>query len=110
MGVMMTFFGVIARREQEELLIIKTDEFNRQIEALKASLPDYADWLLQTAEAEKYNFPDLSAMTAQADMFRLSDFLMQADDITAPAGALTGFEVKRLVPNTEPKHIPNPSF
>src|SRR5258706_1597194 len=107
---MMSIFGLVTRNEHEIILDEKTAEFEIKLEALKASLPDYADWLLQTAEAEKYNTDNMGAHWAQAEMFRLSDFLMQAVDITASAGALTDFEVKRIVANKEPKDIPNHPF
>ncbi len=106
----MSIFGLVTRNEHEIILAEKTAEFEIKLEALKASLPDYADWLLQTAEAEKYNTDNMGAHWAQAEMFRLSDFLMQAVDITASAGALTDFEVKRIVANKEPKDIPNHPF
>ncbi len=78
--------------------------------SVKARGDDYQDWLLRTAEAERYNMPDPSVYANQADMYRKLSWVLQAVDATASAGALTPFEVKRIVGEQEPKDIPNHEF
>ncbi len=78
--------------------------------AVKAQSNSYSNWLLKTADAERYNMPDPSVYSNQADMYRKLSWVLQAVDATASAGALTPFEVKRIVGEQEPKDIPNHDF
>lgn len=96
----MSFLGLITKKEYEQkVLAIKAE--------LLANLPS---WLYQTADAEKFNIPDPSIYGNQADLYRKLSWVLQAVDITASAGALSRFDVKRIISNKEPKDIPNHPF
>lgn len=95
----MSIFGLMTRKEYE-----------RELQAIMAKLPQYEDWQLATAGAEKYNLPDPSIYGNQADLYRKLSWVLLAVDLTAAAGSLTPFEVKRIVSGKEPKDIPNHPF
>lgn len=98
----MGIFGLITKAEYTKL--------QREFEAFKKDFAPFERWQLQTAEAEKRNLPDTSIYANQADLFRKLSWVLQAVDITASAGAMTPFNVRRVVNNGEPKDIPNHEF
>lgn len=98
----MGLLGLITKAEYTKL--------QQEFEAFKRDFAPYERWQLQTAEAEKYSLPDTSIYANQADLFRKLSWVLQAVDITASAGALTPFSIKRVVRNGEPKDIPNHEF
>lgn len=98
----MGIFGIPTKKELEAL--------TKEIESLKANLPQYERWQLETAGAEKFNLPDPSVYGNQADLYRKLSWVLLAVDLTAAAGALTPFEVKRILSGKEPKDIPNHEF
>lgn len=97
----MPFLGLVFNKEYKKLLA--------EVEALKAT-PEYANWLLKTADANKYNMPDPSVFGNQADLFRRLSWVLQAVNITASSGSLPPFNVSRVVSGKEPKDIPNHPF
>lgn len=94
-------FGFVSKKEYNAL--------EREIAAIKATT-GYSDWLLETGAAEKYTLPDPSTYAHQAEMFRRLSWVLQAVNMVASAGALTDFEVARIVAGKEPKDIPNHEF
>lgn len=94
--------GLVSKESHSKLL--------QEIESLKANLPQYERWQLETAGAEKFNLPDPSVYGNQADLYRKLSWVLLAVDLTAAAGALTPFEVKRILSGKEPKDIPNHEF
>lgn len=93
-------FGLMTRKEVQQQIE----------EALKAEIGKYQPWLLQTADAERFNLPDPSVYENQADLYRKLSWVLQAVEITANAGAVSRFDVKRIIANEEPKDIPNHPF
>ena len=85
----MGIFGIPTKKELEAL--------TKEIESLKANLPQYERWQLETAGAEKFNLPDPSVYGNQADLYRKLSWVLLAVDLTAAAGALTPFEIKRIL-------------
>jgi HK97 family phage portal protein len=81
-----------------------------ELEALKASLPKYEKWMLQTADAESYQMPDPSVYGNQADLYRTLSWVLLAVDITAASAALVPLSVKRRIGDKEPKDITNHPF
>lgn len=98
----MAMFGIVTKNEHEKVL--------KEIETLKAALPKYEEFLLETARAEKYNIPDPGAYYNQADLYRKLSWVLLAVDITASAAALTPFSVGRVMAEKAPKDIPNHPF
>lgn len=90
--------------------LITKKELQKQIDAIKAGNSKYASWLLQTSGAEKWNMPDTGVYANQAELYRKLSWVLTAVDMTAQAGALTSFNVGRLVAGKEPKDIPNHEF
>lgn len=70
----------------------------------------YPSWLLQTAEAERFQLPDPSIYGNQADLYKRLSWVAQAIDVVASSAAIVDFEVARIVPGREPKDIPNHPF
>jgi len=95
----MDIFGNKARKELE-----------RQLAELKAALPDYQEWQLQTAQGEKWTLPDPSIHINQEELYRKLSWVLLAVDLTASAGALTQFDVFKQMAGREPKDIPNHEF
>jgi phage portal protein BeeE len=80
-------------------------------EAVKAAiLKDAPRWLLETADAERYNLPDPSVYGNQADLYRKLAVMAQTVDIASSAAAVTDFAVYRAAGDNEPKDIPNHPF
>ena len=98
----MSIFGLVTKGEHAKLL--------RELEAIKASLPDYPEWALATADNAKYTIPDPSNYDNQLKLYRILSWVLLAVDLTASAGSLTPFNVKKLMPNQEAKDIPNHLF
>jgi len=98
----MTIFGLVSQSEHNKLL--------KEIESLKATMPTFERWQLETAEAEKFTLPDPSVYGNQADLYRKLSWVMLAVDLVASAGALTPFDVLRVSSEKEPKDIPNHEF
>ncbi len=98
----MAFLGIVSKKEHEKLL--------GEVEALKAASQRFERWQLETAGAERYTLPDPSVYGNQADLYRKLSWVLLAVDLTAAAGALTPFEVKRVVAGKEPKDIPFHDF
>lgn len=98
----MAFLGLVSRKEHERVA--------RELAAIKAGRETYEPWQLNTAGAEKFNMPDPSVYGNQADLYRKLSWVMLAVDLTASAGALTPFEVKRLIEDREPKDLPGHAF
>lgn len=98
----MAFLGLVLRKEHNRVL--------EEVAALKASLPQYSEWLLATAKGERYTLPDPSIYGNQADLYRKLSWVLLAVDLTATAGALSDFSVKRVIAEKEPKDIPNHPF
>src|SRR5688572_10813591 len=98
----MALFGLVSKKEYQALQL--------QIESLKAEVSKVPSFLLQTAEAERFNMPDPSVYGNQADLYRLSSWVLQAVSFVASAASLTPFEVSRIVAGKEPKDIPNHEF
>lgn len=93
----MPFLGLMTKRE-----------FQKALEAIKAGV--YPEWLLATADAQRFNIPDASIYGAQADLYRKLSWVLAAVDMIAQAAALTPFEVARVVSGKEPRDIPNHEF
>jgi len=98
----MAIFGLVSQSEHNKLL--------KEIESLKATMPTFERWQLETAEAEKFTLPDPSVYGNQADLYRKLSWVMLAVDLVASAGALTPFDVLRVISEKEPKDIPNHEF
>ena len=101
----MGIFGLVSRKEHEQEINGIKKQLNEAVKATR-----WQSWQLQTAEAEKFNIPDPSIYGNQADLYRKLSWVMLAVDLTAKGGALTPFEVKRLISDKEPKDIPNHPF
>lgn len=95
----MDIFGSKARKELE-----------RQLAEIKAALPDYQEWLLQTAQGEKWTMPDPAIYGNQAELYRKLSWILLSVDLTASAGALTSFNVLKQIAGKEPKDITNHEF
>ena len=98
----MALFGLVSQKDHERAL--------KEIEGLKAALPKFEQFLLETARAERYNIPDPSVYGNQADLYRTLSWVLLAVDITASTGSLTPFSVGRVIAEKEPKDIPNHPF
>src|SRR6185295_2371102 len=113
-GVNMALFGIVSKREHEALQVemhMKQVTLQAELDAVKAQASNHYDnWLLRTAEAERYNMPDPSVYEYQADTYRKLSWVLQAVGLVASAAALTKFEVGRIVAGKEPKDIPNHEF
>jgi len=105
----MALFGLVSKKEHQAALA-KQAAIESEIVALKAQLPQYGSWLLETARAEQYNMPDPSVYGNQAELYRKLSWVLQAVSAVAAAGALTPFEVCRVIADKEPKDIPNHEF
>lgn len=81
-----------------------------QIEAMKLQLDNLPDWLYQTAESERYNIGNPERFAAPQELYRKLAWITQCVEITANSGALSRFDVKRVIANKEPKDIPNHPF
>jgi phage portal protein BeeE len=96
----MSIFGLMTKREVQA-----------QLDALKADLmPNLHQWLLETADAERFNLGDPSKFEQPSALYRQLSWILMAIDNTASAGALARFDVKRVVNDKEPKDIPNHPF
>jgi HK97 family phage portal protein len=80
-------------------------------QAVKAALyKDLPRWLMETADANEFNLPDLSVYEAQADMYRRLSWVLSACEISGQYAATTKFNVGRVIGDKEPKDIPNHPF
>lgn len=96
----MAFLGLMTKQEHEQA-----------IKALKQDIfKDIPNFLMATAEGQALSMPNPAVYGNQADLYRTLSWVLQAVNITADAGALTPFEVKRIVSGKEPKDIPNHEF
>jgi len=91
----MAILGLLTRKELEA--------------ALKAQAVQYQDWLLQTAAAERFNIPDLSIYSNQADLYRKLSWVMAAVGAVAGDAALVELNVKRAW-GEKMRDIPNHPF
>ncbi len=110
----MALFGLISKKEHETAVntAIQTvkQELSAELDAVKAAQPQYTEWLLRTAEAEKWNMPDPSVYANQATLYQKLSWVLQAVSFVASAGALTPFEVERVVAGGKNKGIFNHEF
>lgn len=97
----MPIFGLMTKKE-----------FDTGIEAAvkAAMLKDAPRWLLELADAEQFQMPDPSVYEHQAQMYRISSWVLTAVSMVSSAAALTPFSVARVVAGKEPKDIPNHEF
>jgi len=86
------------------------ESLRTELDTLKASMPKFEQWMLQTAGAEQYNMPDPSVFGNQAELYRKLSWVLLAVDITASSASLTPFSVARIISGKEPKDIPNHPF
>lgn len=105
----MALFGLVSKKEQETQLAQVKREFAAQLEAAKAK-PHYDEWLLRTAEAEKWNMPDPSVYANQATLYQKLSWVLQAVSFVASAAALSPFNVERVVSDGKNKAINNHAF
>jgi len=115
----MALFGLVSRKEhaaelaqreaaaQEAIEAVRT-ELSAKLDAVKAE--SYPNWLLKTADAEKWNIPDPSVYANQATLYQKLSWVLQAVSFVASAGALTPFEVERVVAGGKNKSIFNHAF
>lgn len=97
----MPIFGLMTKKEFEAGVQ----------EAVKAAmLKDAPRWLLELADSEQYQMPDPSIYEHQAQMYRVSSWVLTAVAMAASSGSLTPFSVARVVAGKEPKDIPNHPF
>jgi HK97 family phage portal protein len=76
---------------------------------LKAEQVKYPEWLLATADAEKFNTPDLSVYANQADFYRKLSWVLAAVTHVATEAALVDFNVERAE-GEDSAEIPNHPF
>jgi HK97 family phage portal protein len=98
----MAIFGLVSKTEHDKLI--------QELEALKTSAARYERWMLETADAEKFNLPDPSVYENQADSYRISSWVALAVDLAASAVALPKFSVERILKNEEAQDIPSHPF
>lgn len=92
-------------------LMTKTEAAAMVQQAVKAAVSgSMPEWLLQTADAQRFQLPDPSVYGNQADLYRKLSWVLQAVDNTAKAAAVTKFSVAREIAGKEPKDIPNHPF
>ena len=95
----MSFLGLTTHKE----LGAKLDA------ALKAREINYQSWLLQTAGAERFNLPDPSIYSNQADLYCRLSWVMAAVSAVAGDAALVELNVKRAW-GERMRDIPNHPF
>jgi phage portal protein BeeE len=96
----MSFLGLTTRKEMQALIE----------DAIKAEQVKYSPWLLQTADAEKYNMPDPSIYGNQADLYRTLSWITSAVGITADTVSIVPLSVMSAVGEDEPEAINNHPF
>lgn len=98
----MALFGLVSQKEHEKIL--------KEVAGLKAALPKFEEFLLESARTERYALPDPSVYGNQADLYRTLSWVLLAVDLTASTAALTPFSVGRVIAERAPKDIPNHPF
>lgn len=78
---------------------ISEKQFNIKLsEAVKKEIDEkLPDWLSETAEAQKWNMPDISIFANQADMYRLSPILGTAVSLLANDIGTSKLNIMRMV-------------
>jgi HK97 family phage portal protein len=97
----MAIFGLMTKKEAQAVA---------EAAVKAAMLKDAPRWLLETADAERYNLPDPSIFGNQADLYRKLTTVTQAVDITSSAGAVAKFSVYKTNGDQEPEDIANHPF
>ena len=90
--------------------LMSVEKFNHLVgEAVKRELDKKHQWMLDTADAERYNVPEPYIYATQADMYRLSPILGTALDVVGNDLGASDYCVKRRVAENV-KDVPNHPF
>jgi phage portal protein BeeE len=111
----MAFLGISTKRDMEAMEVRHRADLDAAINAateaaLKQAAAEFPQWLLSTANSEKYNLPDPSIYGNQADLYRKLSSVLRACENTGKAAAVVDFSVLRIVRDREPKDIANHPF